>query len=370
MSENKNINYTFKILYALGIIFVVAGHCNGGGFSIFYEFLPIYICFNLGLFMFSSGYFYNSENEYNIKKYIVKKLKHLILPLYLWNIFYAGLIFVIKNFDFFPYISVNLKTIFIDPILSGGQFALNLGGWFIIPLFVIHIINILVRKIFMLCKIRINEIIYFIISLIMGLLCVYISNRGFDADWFPILGRVLYFIPFYSLGILYRKYEKYDRLPSILYFSIVMSIIIFIMFLENGIPGVSPAECKFNNLNPLLPFVLGFLGIAFWLRIAKILEPAIGKNKYINIIADNTYSIMINRLLGFMIIKTLFACISKYFGYFNNFDMYEYKTNVLYCYFPNIFSQLLIIYLIAGIVFSVILQLIINKLIKNFIHKY
>ena len=140
--------------------------------------------------------------------------------------------------------------------------------------------------------------------------------------------------------------------------------------MENGIPGVSPAECKFNNLNPLLPFVLGFLGIAFWLRIAKILEPAIGKNKYINIIADNTYSIMINHLLGFMIIKTLFACISKYFGYFNNFDMYEYKTNVLYCYFPNIFSQLLIIYIIAGIVFSVILQLIINKLIKNFIHKY
>lgn len=28
---DKNINYQFKILYAFGIIFVVAGHCNGGG---------------------------------------------------------------------------------------------------------------------------------------------------------------------------------------------------------------------------------------------------------------------------------------------------------------------------------------------------
>ena len=67
MVKNNNINYTFKLLYALGIILVVAGHCNGGGFSIFYEYFPIY-AFHLGLFVFASGYFYNPENENNIIK--------------------------------------------------------------------------------------------------------------------------------------------------------------------------------------------------------------------------------------------------------------------------------------------------------------
>lgn len=43
--------------------------------------------------------------------------------------------------------------------------------------------------------------------------------------------------------------------------------------------------------------IVAYLGIAFWLRI--------GDNKYINLIADNTYSIMMNQFLGFMIVKTI-----------------------------------------------------------------
>ena len=179
-----------------------------------------------------------------------------------------------------------------------------------------------------------------------------------------ILDRVLYFIPFYSLGILYKKYEKYDRLPSVVYFSIIMGIVIFFIFLKDGIPGFTISWCNDFTSNPLSPFVVGFLGIAFWLRIAKILEPVVGRNKYINIIADNTYSIMINQFLGFMIVKTLFAFISKYSGYFNNFDMYKYKTDIWYYYIPHNLSQLLILYLIAGIIFPIIVQLTINKLKK------
>ena len=365
MEKTKSINYTFKLLYALGIIFVVAGHCDGGGFSIFYEIFPIY-SFHLSLFVFASGYFYNFENEYNVKKYIVKKLKQLILPLYLWNIFYACLIFVIKNFGFFP-VSINLKTIFIAPILNGHQFVLNLGGWFIIPLFIIQIINILIRKIFMFYKIKVNENLYFVISLILGLFGVHIAYLGFNTNWYLVLDRVLYFIPFYSLGILYRKYEKYDRLPSIIYFSIIMSIVIFFIFFKNGIPGFTISWCNNFTSNPLSPFVVGFLGIAFWLRIAKILEPAIGKNKYVNIVADNTYTIMINHLLGFMIIKTLFACISKYSIYFNDFNMYEYKINIWYYYLPHNLSQMLILYLVAGIIFPIVFQLMIKKIRKKII---
>lgn len=36
-SKKENINYAFRFLYAIGIILIVAGHCENGGISLFYE---------------------------------------------------------------------------------------------------------------------------------------------------------------------------------------------------------------------------------------------------------------------------------------------------------------------------------------------
>ena len=51
------------------------------------------------------------------------------------------------------------------------------------------------------------------------------------------------------------------------------------------------------------------MGIAFWLRMAKILEPSLGKGRWLNAIADNSYSIMVNQYLGFMVVKAGFAFV-------------------------------------------------------------
>ena len=85
----KKINYQFRLLYAIGIVMIVANHTNGnGGVSLFYEIFPA-PAFHIGLFVFTSGYFYKEINEDNILKYIIKKFRSLILPLFLWNIVYA-----------------------------------------------------------------------------------------------------------------------------------------------------------------------------------------------------------------------------------------------------------------------------------------
>ena len=81
-----------------------------------------------------------------------------------------------------------------------------------------------------------------------------------------------------------------------------------------------------------MPFVVGVLGIAFWLRMAKILEPALGRSKWVNLIADNTYTIMINQILGFMVAKTVFAVMNKYMGIFSGFDWGLYKADYGYLY--------------------------------------
>ena len=62
MGTNQNVNYTFKLLYAIGIVFVVAGHCPNLGYSHETQMFPIY-SFHMGLFMFVSGYFYTAKNE-------------------------------------------------------------------------------------------------------------------------------------------------------------------------------------------------------------------------------------------------------------------------------------------------------------------
>lgn len=72
-----SIDYRFKILYAIGIIFVVIGHCGGGGINILSDWFPPY-AFHLQLFAFASGYFYKSSSEEYIGKYILKKLKHYL----------------------------------------------------------------------------------------------------------------------------------------------------------------------------------------------------------------------------------------------------------------------------------------------------
>ena len=69
LGDDGNINFTFKILSAIGIIIIVSGHCYNGGVSLMYDWFPKY-SYNLALFVFISGYFYKEKHEEHIFKYI------------------------------------------------------------------------------------------------------------------------------------------------------------------------------------------------------------------------------------------------------------------------------------------------------------
>lgn len=60
MINEDQIDYRFKILYAVGMIMVVSGHAYGGGISIISDWFP-YGGLHLALFVFCSGYFYKSK---------------------------------------------------------------------------------------------------------------------------------------------------------------------------------------------------------------------------------------------------------------------------------------------------------------------
>jgi hypothetical protein len=127
--------------------------------------------------------------------------------------------------------------------------------------------------------------------------------------------------------------------------------------------------CDFTG-NPVLVLVEGILGIAFWLRIAKIVEPVLGHSKAVNTIANHTYGIMTHHIMGFMIVKTGFAVIAKYTPLFQDFDFYVYKNFIWYYYLPAGASQTTILYIVLAVIFSIAVDKAAKAAVAALKHKW
>lgn len=358
---SKKIDYRFKIIYTVAITMIVAGHCGGGGIDFTFSGWFPYYELHLALFLFSSGYFYKKTAENNVGNYIFKKIKTLIIPLYIYNFFYGLIVQLLRLKNFQMGASLSVNSLLIQPIITGHQFIYNLGSWFVIPLFMIEIYNILLRKFFI--KMKISECIFFVINIFLGSIGNYLSYKGYNQGiWLPLV-RMLHFIPYYGLGIFYKYFfEKYEKKIPTRYLFLVIFILKFLIFLTGRNPTFTPSWCNDFSKYPFLPIIVAYLGIAFWLRLATVLEPVIGKNKYLNLIADNTYSIMMNHFIFFMVVKTFFGFISKFTKHCSDFDWIRYKSDIWYYYIPRGMYQNGIIYLIAGIMGPILIQLLINKI--------
>lgn len=174
---NKETNYQFRILYVVGIIAVVAYHCHNGALSIFNNWFALGT-FHLGIFAFTSGYFFLKNYDKPIKEVLKKKFISLIVTLYVWNVIYGILINVLHVFGIKFGQEINLKTLFLLPLYDGHQFVFNLGSWFVVPLFMIQFISIFLIK---LTKRNRKDGIYiiFLIYLLLGMRWHIFSNELF-----------------------------------------------------------------------------------------------------------------------------------------------------------------------------------------------
>lgn len=128
-----------------------------------------YLCFLLAssiLFPFSTvsllfGIFLQNANTDNLNKYILYKVKTLLVPLYLWNLFYGIFVLFMHVLGFTYGEELTLQNLLIAPIHGGHQFYYNLGGWFVAPLFMVQICNVLVRRLLKDLHIRTNEWVFF-----------------------------------------------------------------------------------------------------------------------------------------------------------------------------------------------------------------
>lgn len=369
--EENNINYQFKLLYAIGIVMIVANHTSGnGGISLFYELFPA-ASFEIGLFVFTSGYFYKEKYEENILKYFIKKLKTLILPLYAWNFVYALITQILHAADFTIGGNINFENLIIIPITNGPQFVYNLGSWFVAPLFMVEIFNVFLRRTLLIIRCRHKEVVYCVLTLVFGVAGVLLASKGYNTNGWLVLVRFLFFIPFYSIGFMYKKrLEQYDNCPNSIYFSLVLAIQLTIIFVCGYAPQYEPSWCNFPQFS-ILPYLTAFTGIAFWLRIARILTPVIGSSKLVNIIADSTYSIMVNHMLGFMLVKLFFSLCNRInYNIFADFDRALFKTDIWYFYRIKGLSQTLIIYVVVSIAICIVIKKAIDNIKRLLIKKF
>lgn len=345
MVEHKE-NKELRILSALGIIFVVAGHLGYHVFEIG-DLFPYY-SFHVFIFLFVSGYFYKKEAEEKIGSYLLGKCKTLLLPYFLWNIFYGILASVLHGAGFLMGESLSFKTLFLSPFLDGHQFMYHFPAWFVPALFLIEVFNVSMRRVLSMFHLN-YEWLIFAGCLMAGILTVWLAIGGHVWGYYKLPGRLLFMMPGFQMGRIYReKLEVHDRLGNGAYFFIVMGIQVLITILCGGLAFSAVWVSSFAN-GPIVPYLTIVTGIAFWLRVARVIQnmPYLaGKMIYIG---RNTYSIMMHHVACFMLVKGFFYLCSLYTPLCSEFDREMFFGEIGFVYLAGGAEASKWIYLFAGI---------------------
>ncbi len=361
----RKIDYRFKILYAFGMIFIVAGHTGYGGISIGYDWFPPY-AFHLQLFLFASGYLCKEAKDVKFGNYVGHAFKKLIVPMYVWNLIYGIIVMLSRYAGFTIGKDITLENLIIAPLIRWDTFAYNFASWFVVPLFAVQVLVMGFRKLCARLKLSVNEIVLFVGELLIGISGVLLAQNGYRYGVWLFFVRIMYFLPFYGLGTLYKKkLEKYDRIPNLWYFAIIFAVQLAIITYYGQPLKYAAVGCDNFNENALMPFIVGIIGVAFWFRVVSILEPALKNSRCINTIADNSYAIMVHQGMGVMAVETIFAIIAKFTPLFSSFDMEMYKNTFAYFYLPNGVLHWLLVYMAAGIVVPMMIQTGVNRLKKT-----
>jgi len=115
-------NKQFVLLSAIAMLLVVMGHVNEPLLT-FGGLLPYY-SFHIALFLFVSGYFYKEEAQEKPGKYILKKAKHLLLPYFLWNLFYGIAVVLLRQCGFFIGNEPSVWTLLVEPFYRDISFPI------------------------------------------------------------------------------------------------------------------------------------------------------------------------------------------------------------------------------------------------------
>ncbi len=352
-APEKEYNMTFCILSGLAMIMIVAGHAGCDVLSV--GGLFPYYSFHVPLFVFISGYFYDEKEEETPSAYLCKKAKRLLLPYFVWNLVYGIAAGILRGNGFAMGEPVGLRTLFLEPFISGYQFIYHYAAWFVPVLFLIEIMNLFMRLI--LRKLHLcHEWLILAGTLAAGMTVVCFAIQGRVWGLYKMPGRILFLYPCFQMGQFYRrKLEVHDKSGNLPYFAMLFAVQILLTLCCNGLAYSSVWCTGFAN-GPVIPYVTAVTGIAFWLRIAKILTPVLAQSRVMRYLGKNTYAVMMHHVMAFMLVKMVLALFAAHTPWLADFDIDAYRSNIDYYYLVKGAEQFRLVYLAAGAALPLLLQ--------------
>ncbi len=362
LDVDPRVNAPMKVLCAFAITFIVAGHAGvagqQGGINLAYNLFPPQ-SFHVGVFLFVAGYFYKAKQEARPWHYVKGRLLRLIVPLYVLNTLWGVWTQVAHGIGFTFGKELSAYNLLVDPLLGGHAFMWDCPLWFVAPLFFTEMIDFALRKLFKVGDDRRNEIVlivvYFVVGFATTALCGPAGFAEESSGLLVLLGRIGYFLPCYAFGRLYRLFlEKHDTAPNWAYFGVVCAVQLVVMLVSAGTYTYIVSWCQFYS-GVVAPYITTAAGIAFWLRISRLLAPALAQSPSLRAVADGTYSIMANQFAGFFLMKSFFLLLF-YLGLAQGFDTTAFFSDIFYYWTPPVLgdhagaaSAFALVYVVAGI---------------------
>lgn len=367
--EKQEENRTLRYLYGLAILFVVLSHCDGGGFEMLSNWMH-FGAFHLAVFVFGSGYFRRVADAEHPFLFLFKKICKLLIPLWIINAVYGLIMIVLQRNGFLFGEPVTLKSFLFYPVSSKNLFVLDMGAWFVFPFFMVQIIYIMGESLLrLLKKEKVTDVVWQFLFLATGILGVFLSCRGLLDENMTVFIRIAYFMPFYIMGIWYRKYfEAYaNRIPA----AVIFAVCLVIALLLNGHFGrvvyAIPSSCDYP-FGVFATYLSALIGIAFWLTISRQLAKFESSISLLSLLGNHTWDIMFHQFAGILLLKCIFAFLNRLFGIFADFDYTAFYGDIWYLYLPKGLPEMKALYVVAAIAFSILvgkaLAVLKNQMVK------
>lgn len=314
--NNKHRIEELDILKALGIICMVSGH-SGAPFTKF-----IYL-FHMAIFFIASGFFYKDENSQNILsvfKSFWKKVKHLYIPVFIWNIIFTLLHNLFIHINIYtnslnpmliqPIGYYSPKDIFIK-IVEGTIFITSTEQifctvWFLKVLFMIsvcylffdYLIKYLFKK-----RLLLIQLIISILLLIFGFYCSKIFNNDFYG-----IARTSSFYCLYFIGYILRIYKYKYFLWNWKQYLPILLISFEILLWLNCLGSIELVQNRYEN--PIFLLLASLFGWIFLYSLSYFINKVSNLKNIILVIGRNTISVVILHFLSFKIVS--FIIVSLY----------------------------------------------------------
>ena len=344
----RSENFMVRALYLLAIVFVVDGHTPfkdmldwGGLFG--------YYSFQLMLFVFGSGYLLAEGEEAHPLAFIAHKARRLLIPLLAWNAVYGVGAALLRRFGGFELgAPLSAYTLLLAPFTDGQHFAYNLGSWFVFPLFLVQAIYMLVRRLVRALP-RGREAAAFALCLIPGVLAVNLCCAGRQAEAPLFVLRTLILLPGYALGVLYRRrLERLDTLPTVPWLTALV-VLRALFFLRYENLSYLLSDCSYYPCGAFGVYAGGAVAIAFYVRIARLLAPAVERSRALLAVSRHTFDIMMHHYMGFFAVDCVFLMANWLGVGAADFSVYAFRTQLPYLYAPGGHWQVNVLYVLAGL---------------------